>query len=163
MIRLEEFPKYLKSITADQWDTLFCLIPEIERTEVFGWVVESKLQPDGSYTFPYWNEADIVTRVSEILNTRLMLTPIYDWMKWEEGKVLLSKETDFNTLDSITICKLFTVVYRMDRFSEGHVVTMFSEGIMLRLIKALQYCTANGTIANESGWCQKFLQMFKKK
>jgi hypothetical protein len=163
MIQLKEFPKHLKSITADQWDTLFCLIPEIERTEVFGWVVESKLQPDGSYTFPYWNEADIVTRVSEILNSSLMLIPVYDWMKWEDGRTLLHKEVDFKNLDGITICKLLTVVYRMDRFSEGHLVTMFNEGIMLKLIKALQYNIANGSIVNESGWYQKILQMFKKR
>lgn len=163
MIQLDEFPNHLKSITADQWDRLFCLIPEIVRTDVFGWVVESKLQPDGSYTFPYWNEADIVSRVSEILNSSLMLTPLFDWMKWEEGRALLHKDTDFNDLDGITICKLFTVIYRMDRFSEGHLVTMFNEGIMLKLIKALQHHIANGSIADESGWYKKILQMFKKR
>jgi hypothetical protein len=163
MIQLEEFSKHLKSITAGQWDTLFCLIPEIERTEVFGWVVESKLQPDGSYTFPYWNEADIVTRVSEIIYSRLMITPVYDWMKWEEGRELLDSEVDFKNLDSISICKLLTAIYRMDRFSEGHLVTMFNEGIMLKLIKGLEYHVTNRDIADEPSRYHKFLQMFKKK
>jgi len=142
MIKLQDLPAHLKTITAIQWDSLFKLIPEIERTEVFGRLVESKLQPNGSYSFPYWNEAEVVANVGSIING-LDILPAYDWVNWEEGGTLLNSGSDFKELDMITICKLLTAIYRMSRFSEGHVVFIFKEGIMLRLLKALQYHAQN--------------------
>jgi Family of unknown function (DUF6508) len=143
MIKLEDFPEHLASITPKQWGRLFSLIPEIERTEVFGRMVESKLQPDGSYTFPYWTKAEIVSRTGDLIYDELNLLPAYDWMKWKEGGMLLHSGRDFKTLDMVTLCKLLTAIYRMDRFSEGHVVNIFEQDIMLGLLKALQHHVQN--------------------
>lgn len=151
MIALENFKEHLGSITPRQWSGLFSLIPKIERTNVFGSIVESKLQPDGSYTFPYWEEHEIVSRVSEILYGELNLPPVYDWMKWEEGSTLLRSGSDLKTLDMVTLCKLLTCIYRTDRFSEGHVISMFNDGTILRLLKALQYRVQENNFPKSEG------------
>ncbi len=143
MIKLEDFSEHLASITPKQWEKLFIVIPEIEGTEVFGQMVESKLQPDGSYTFPYWTKAEIVSRTGDLIHDELNLLPAFDWTKWKEGSALLHSGSDFKTLDIIIRCKLLTAIYRMDRFSEGHVVNIFEQGIMLRLLKALQHHVQN--------------------
>ena len=156
IINLDNLPAHLKTITVNQWDTLFSLIPEIERTEVFGTLEGGKELGDGSYSFPYWVESEIVKKVGEVIN-RLDILPVFDWMKWDEGRTLLSSHSDFKSLDIITICKLLTAIYRLDRFSDGNVVTMFKDGIMLRLLKALQYYVENKNFPKEKTWITKLL------
>ena len=134
--------KHLKTISGHQWNTLFSLIPEIELTEVFGTLKGGEALENGSYSFPYWAESAIVIKVGEVIN-RLDILPVYDWMNWDERKTLLHSTIDFKSLDIVTICKLLTAIYRLDRFSDGNVVSTFKEGIMLRLLKALQYQVEN--------------------
>lgn len=129
------------------------MIPEIEHTEVFGTLGGGKELEDGSYSFPYWVESEIVTKVGKVIN-QLDILPVFDWMKWDEGRTLLQGDIDFKSLEIITICKLLTAIYRLDRFSDGNVVTMFTKGIMLRLLKALQYHVESNNFAKEKSGLQ---------
>lgn len=153
---LDNFSKHLETITLNEWNTLFSLIPEIEHTEVFGTLEGGKELEDGSYSFPYWAESGIVIKVDKAIN-RLDILPVYDWMKWDEGRALLSSDIDFKSLDIITICKLLTAIYRLDRFSDGNVINTFKEGIMLRLLMALQYHVENNNFPREKSWIKKLL------
>ena len=45
---------------------------------------------------------------------------------------------DFDTVDILTICQLFTAIVRSDRFCEGALDSAFESGIVLKLLKSLQ-------------------------
>jgi hypothetical protein len=134
---LQEFTEHLKIISGQQWEALFALIPEIERTSVFGTISESKKREDGSYTFPYWIQAEIITITSEVI-FKLDILPVYDWMRWDEGRELLNSGSDFNNHDTITLCKLLTYIYRSDRFNDGALIRYFESGTMIKILKALK-------------------------
>jgi len=138
MTDLKDLPNLLKTITAAQWNALFAFIPEIEHTEIFGTMGGGERLEDGSLTFPYWIEAEVVEKTSNEL-FKLDILPVYDWMKWDEGRSLLNEDTDFKALDVISLCKLLTIVYRLDRFSEGTIVHYFKSGVMLKILQALKY------------------------
>jgi len=74
---LEVFAEHLKTISVEQWETLFVLIPEIDCTSVFGLLIESKQLENGSYTFPYWTETEIITRTSNVI-FQLDIMPVFD-------------------------------------------------------------------------------------
>ncbi len=134
---LEVFTKYLKTISAAQWETLFVLIPKIECANVFGRLIESKQLEAGSYTFPYWIGTEIITRTSNII-FQLDIMPVFDWMKWEEGRELLNSDNDFSSLDILTLCKLLTYIYRLNRFNEGALIGYFEAGTVKKILKALK-------------------------
>ena len=138
MTNIKDLPQYLKTITTAQWKALFTFIPEIESTEIFGTTGGGERLEDGSLTFPYWIEAEVVKKTSNEL-FKLDILPVYDWMKWDEGRSLLNGYTDFKALDVISLCKLLTIVYRLDRFSEGTIVHYFKSGVMLKILQALKH------------------------
>ena len=89
-------------------------------------------------TFHYWSKSALVTNIFNVI-IDLRLTPVFNWMKWEEGKAILKDMTsDYLILDSITLCKLLTVIIRADRFNEGYMISCFDNGIMTSIIKGLQ-------------------------
>ena len=76
---------------------------------------------------------------TDFILRELNLVPIYDWLAWEEGHQLLhNKETDFTTLDLISLFKLFTIMIGKDRFSDGYMVIRFESGAALKIIKAIK-------------------------
>ncbi|GAB3494454.1 hypothetical protein GCM10027341_10640 [Spirosoma knui] len=139
MTELEQLPEHLKSITPTDWNKLFELIPEIESTEKFGEIKGGDALPDGSITMPYWSSTNIVDKFFHAVND-LDIVPVYNWASWQEGKSLLDdNSTDYNNLPIETLCKLLTVIIRADRFSDGYLVSMFANGNMLKIIKAMKY------------------------
>lgn len=142
MIQLDDLPHHLETINYERWDRLFSLINEIENAEVFGTMAGGNQLEDGSFTFPYWVAAEIVDKTSEEL-FELNILPVFDWMQWQEGKSFLDPEYEFKDPDVITLCKLLTVIYRLDRFSEGTIIHHFKSGTILKILKALQYKVAH--------------------
>ena len=69
----------------------------------------------------------------------LEIIPVFAWMKWKEGESLLKDpDADYAVLPAATLCKLLTVIFRTDRFSEGFLVSCFEEGIILRILRGLR-------------------------
>ncbi|MFB2121199.1 DUF6508 domain-containing protein [Parapedobacter sp. 2B3] len=120
MIELEALPQHLDTLSARDWDRLFKLIPEIERTQVFE------------------EFSEIVSRTVGIIS-ELRINPIFDWMAWREGEAMVSSsDYDYSQLDTITLCKLLAAIIRADRFTEGLLTTSFSNGTVLKILKALK-------------------------
>ena len=139
MIEIRNFEKHLKSLTQKEWESLIDLLPEIESTKNFGERIEPELLDDGSYSFPYWRRSEIVNKTFDAIDL-LNLTPVFDWMNWEEGRESLGNENfDFSKVDIITLCKFLTCIIRLDRFSEGHLVANFENGTIENIIKNLSF------------------------
>lgn len=138
MIDLELLPKHLATLRPDDWAKLFELLPIIERTKKFGEVKGGEKLEDGSMTFPYWNSSEIVDKTFDVIG-ELNLKPIFDWTTWREGKSILNDDHfNYSKLDTITLCKLFTLIIRADRFDDGVMISCFENGIFTEIIKGLK-------------------------
>ena len=138
MIELEKFQDHLNTIKQEDWERLFTKLPESEKVNSFGDVEESHQNEDGTFTFPYWSNSFIVDEVCSIIN-ELQLAPSFDWNSWEEGRLILeSKDFDFTTLDTFTLCKFFTTIIRANRFIDGYLVYNFENGNVFKIISAIK-------------------------
>jgi len=138
MTGLEELPTHLSKLKTEDWNKLFNLIPEMEATKKFGELIIDQKGKDGVFQFPYYANDEVVDRFIDIAY-KLGIVPDFDWMDWKEGKKILNNaEQDFTKLDTITLCKLLTVIIRADRFNEGFLIQNFKSGVIPKIINALQ-------------------------
>ena len=138
MVKLEDFKEYLQTFKQEDWEKMFVKLPEIESANSFGDEIESQQNENGTFTFPYWSNSFIVDKVCSIIN-ELQLAPSFDWNSWEEGRLILeSKDFDFTTLDTFTLCKFFTTIIRANRFIDGYLVYNFENGNVFKIISAIK-------------------------
>jgi hypothetical protein len=131
--------EHLQTLTEEDWNKLFVLIPELESTTKFGEIKGGKRLADGSISDIYVLPSKIVDEVYFVL-CDLDLIPIFDWVNWHEGKSILDNpDFDYSTLDTVTLCKLLTVIVRTDRFCEGFFVSNFENGVMQKIIHAFKH------------------------
>ena len=135
---LKSFDRHLRTLSQNDWNRLFSLLPNLENTRKFGSIKKSESLKSGIYTFPYFVPEPIVQDTLEVIY-KLNIVPVFDWMSWEEGRELLeNSNTDYLQLTVTTLCKLLTVIIRTDRFSEGYLISCFDRGVMTAIIKGLQ-------------------------
>lgn len=132
MTKEADIASHLQILTPLDWEPLFQLIPEIEQTTKFGtWIIEEG-------TFPYIEEIAVVAQFQEVAY-QLGIVFSFDWMSWEEGSDALSNiETDYNQFDITTLCKFITAVVRNNRFNEGYLVSKFTDGTIVKLLRAFK-------------------------
>ena len=135
MLPLESLPPHLSSITPQQWEELFIYIPKLESTTDFSTTHFGEAK-EGVMNMPHVGLSKIVMEVVNKIQ-EMQLPPTFDYMHWKEGKELINK-ADFSNTDAITICKLFTVMIRADRFNEGLLASWFSDGTVTALLKRLR-------------------------
>ena len=131
IIHLPEFPEHLKNIKPEIWEQFFALIPELEKMNNYCDVV---VLPNRG--MPY----NIMVGAVETLHTMLLdngLFPFFDYYQWENGVEILHKK-NFAEQDAITICKLFTIMVRRERFCDGTVAKWCEEGIVQQMMKRLK-------------------------
>lgn len=134
---MEKFSEHLKTITPEDWEKLFSLLPQIENSKKFGEERDGTIH-DGALTFPFWVPYAIVDKTFNIIS-KLDICPIFDWTSWEEGETILTtKDFDYSKIDTITLCKLLTTIIRADRFNDGFLICCFEDGIMTQIIKGLK-------------------------
>jgi hypothetical protein len=136
---LTSFQQHLASWSKDDWHKLFSLIPKIKQSTQFGDFHNSEKLNDGTIQMPFWVNSEVVHEfISVVYELELVLA--FDWINWEEGRAILNnKSQDFHTLDSVTLCKLLTAIIRSDRFCDGYLVEQFEEGIIPKIIQALNH------------------------
>ena len=138
MIDLDSFSNHLKTLTKNDWYKLFSLLPDIEVANSHSDLKGFERHTAGTMSFTNWESSQLVNKVVNTICT-LQLAPIFDWSAWEDGKkILLQQEYDYASLDTITLCKLLTVIIRADRFNEGYLISCFENGIITKIIKALK-------------------------
>ena len=138
MTELKDLEDRLKKISNSNWAKLFRLIAEIERTTSFGEMEGGDKNRDGSMTMPYVNPTKVVDDFLKI-SYEIGIIPVFDWTSWSEGRELINdRKTDYSKLNTVTLCKLLTVIIRADRFNEGFLVSCFENGIILKILKGLK-------------------------
>lgn len=128
----------INAIPREDWQPLFELIPEIERSEEFGEMLGGNDNEKGEMMWPFWVEEEVITRFRDIIHN-LPVTVAFNYMEWDEGKEMASKQDfDFDTIDVPTKCKIITAIMRNDRFCDGALISAFESGLMLALLKSIQ-------------------------
>jgi hypothetical protein len=62
----------------------------------------------------------------------------FDWREWKEGQEMINDpEQDYSQLDSVTLCKLLTLIVRAERFYEGYLNKSLQNGSVLKIVTAL--------------------------
>ena len=97
----------LYSMTKSDWNSIFEMIPLIERIEKID-PAETFTDHGGRRTRPLKYVRYKSASVQLIGQTFALLKP-FDWEDWEEGKKIL-KEQSFDGLDLQTTCKLLTIL-----------------------------------------------------
>ncbi|MDL2244689.1 DUF6508 domain-containing protein [Parabacteroides sp. OttesenSCG-928-J18] len=138
------YKRHILSLTKNDWDSIFDMIPWIERID--------KIDPNETYTdrggertrprkYVEYKSASVqlIPRISKLLMP-------FDWKNWEEGKRLL-KEESFSEIDVQTTCKLLTVLlYYKETLDKTTLLGTpcnaqdLDDGRVLKLLKQLKYC-----------------------
>ena len=126
----------INSYTQEDWQPLFKLIPEIEKTVSFC----KRAQKDkGQVTqIPHCEPAPIVLRFLKVVYS-IPIIISFDWVSWEEGRKIASNpDFDFDSVNLVTKCKLITAIVRNDRFCEGALVAAFESGLILKILESIE-------------------------
>jgi hypothetical protein len=146
MTRPENLPTHIASLTLKDWQKLFELTPQIRDTNVFGKLTGSQKLADGSVSFPYWSEGEVV---SKFYNTAYMLGLVvaYDWAAWHEGIDMLNDNHEaIDEFEIEDLCKLLTIMIRCDKFCEGYLVNCFERGLVVRVLEAMEVKVATAPV-----------------
>lgn len=117
----------IKRISKKDWEKLFKLIPEIEKTKDFvesGGIVDDPSNPEGFMITPII-EKKIVWDLEKTLD-KLNLLIAFNWADWDEGREIASKQ-DFENKDTITLLKLISAFIRNNRFCDGALAARFED------------------------------------
>jgi hypothetical protein len=134
-----DFTVNLNSLSKEDWEKLFVLLPEIEATKEFstgGDIIEDENNPE-SYTITPEIEAPIVDRFRVIMEDLDLIFPFY-WSGWVEGKRIF-KEKKYENLDTLTLLKLINAFIRSDHFSYGAgLASRFQDGTIEKILKEMK-------------------------
>lgn len=121
-----------------EWQPLLDLIPEIENTTQFGKMGGGK-DENGVFHMPFRIENTVVSEFRELAH-KLMVIKDFDWQSWDEGMEMLNNPSfNYNSIDLETKLRLITLLVRSDRFNEGTLISAFESGVILKILKALEY------------------------
>jgi ADP-ribosyl-[dinitrogen reductase] hydrolase len=88
--------------------------------------------------FPHFSFSPEVRGFIDTLYKQSMIIP-FDWMSWsEETKWYQSDPDALATADLLTLRKLLTVHVRADRFTEGHLASVFASGHVTAILHRLK-------------------------
>ncbi len=132
MVRLEDFEAHLKHISDEDWNVLFQFIPRIESADTFGVIKQD------SPLFLQVIPSKIVNQVMDHLK-QMQLFPVFEWILWRDGRQLAyDTRANLSEIPLKELCMLLTVIFRLDRFNEGFLVSRFEDGTMLRILKEIR-------------------------
>jgi hypothetical protein len=138
MTDIKDLPTHIKTINKASWQKLFILLPEMEHTKEFGKMSKIKKDDKGIYIFPSMEWAPITNEFFDVVH-ELGIVPVFDWAEWDEGRLMLdNKDQDYSSLDLITLCKLFTVIIRADRFMDGYLIGQLKRKNVQKVIGAIR-------------------------
>ncbi len=137
VLQEKNYKQKINSMTRADWQPLFNIIPEIEKTRKFGEVAGGKTE-DGSMQFPFHVPSPIVEEFHKLVYD-IPVVVSFDWSSWQEGREILNNpDFDFDKLDVPDKCRLITIIVRSDRFSDGALVEAFESGVILKILKSIR-------------------------
>ena len=138
MNTLENIGAHLETISTDDWQPLFGLITEIEKTKEFGTVEGGDEIEPGVFQMPYAEPSRLVYDF-EKLAYDLGIVIDFNWPGWDEGRELASPDNpELDKLDLVTCCMLITAFIRNNRFCDGALMDFFECGLALRILKRME-------------------------
>jgi len=134
----QEIKDQVDRISKSDWISLVSFIPEIERSKGFGSFEEGKEIAE-NFRFNYsFNQSSIVGKFIDLVYEKQIIFS-FDWMEWKEGEAILNnKNTNFMELDLYTLNKLIIAIVRNDKFSDGYLIRMFDEGVILKILYSIK-------------------------
>ncbi|MBK9248771.1 MAG: hypothetical protein IPM69_11805 [Ignavibacteria bacterium] len=138
MMKEAEFQEYLGTIRKEDWQPLFALLDDIDREINFGNLHGMKEGTGGQLYAPYWESSEVVSRFIKLVY-EMHIVFSFNWMEWEQGnEILRNNAQNYDSLDSLTLCKLITTIVRADRFNDGYLIRCFEEGIVQKILVSLK-------------------------
>jgi hypothetical protein len=135
---LEDIATHLDSLSNDDWNKLFYLIPIIESTEEFitgGGAEMDDNDPETIRITPVLS-ANIVHDFEKVMYD-LDLVIDFDWGSWDEGREIATNK-NFKNQDAITLLKLLTAFIRNNRFCDGALAGRFKDKSIESILKVLR-------------------------
>lgn len=135
---LKNISSTIENISKKNWDKLFKLIPDIEKTKDFiqsGGIVDDPNNPDGFMITPII-EKKIVWDLEKTLD-ELNLLIAFDWSNWDEGRKIASNQ-DFENKDTVTLLKLISAFIRNNRFCDGALAEKFENKSIEKILKQIK-------------------------
>lgn len=129
---------HIKTLSKDDWERLFVLIPIIESTDNFiegGGIEEDEYDPNSFKITPV--QSAKVVRDFEKVVYDLKLVIDFDWGSWDEGREIASTG-DYENLDTVTLLKLLTAFIRNNRFRDGALASRFEDKSIENILKELK-------------------------
>jgi len=134
----ENYKEKIESMTLEDWKPLLDLIPVIEETETFTEPRAVSYTDDNILSYNPPIEAPVIYTFLEIVY-QIPIIIDFDWAQWDEGRELADNpDTDFDSIDIPTKCKLITAFVRNDRFCDGALASRFEDGTILRVLKSIR-------------------------
>lgn len=139
ILKEDNFIETINGLSKIDWKPLLNLIPEIEKTSVFGEMRGGEIIEKGVISLPYLVESSIVSLFHEIIY-KIPIVIDYNWVSWDEGRKIVNDENfNFDSVDIPTLCKIITAIVRNDRFCDGALVSAFESGLILKILKSIKH------------------------
>jgi hypothetical protein len=120
--------KNIQKTSPEKWNELNDKINEIRRL---------KIKESGSNESNSTEIGKAIFQMHNLVHEANIVNP-FAWSDWDEGRwLLMAPGTDFNQLDTVTLCKLVTSIVRNDRFCDGAWESSFFDGSMVKILEAL--------------------------
>ena len=149
MIKLEELPQHLETLTLRDWDKVFAFIPAIEKMEDAGKFEGGTFE--GAKIYFGYTASDIMMETVDTIR-ELRINPVFDWMNWKEGEnMATSRSFDYSQLDTLTLCQLLAAIMRADRFTGGFLDSCFQRGVIRKILLALKQNVYNPELSDSAG------------
>lgn len=135
---LTNISKVINELSLKEWDRVFRLIPEIEKTKCFvksGGIVDDPNNPEGFMITPIIEEK-IVWDLEKTLD-ELNLLIEFDWPNWDEGRKIASNQ-DFENKDTVSLLKLISAFIRNNRFCDGALAEKFENRSIEKILKQIK-------------------------
>ena len=126
------------SMSHEDWKPLLDLIPVIEETETFTEPRAVSYTDDDILLYKPPKEAPVIYTFLEVVY-QIPIIIDFGWAQWDEGRELADNpDTDYDSIDIPTKCKLITAFVRNDRFCDGALASRFEDGTILRILKSIR-------------------------
>ena len=137
-LKEENYNPKIESMTAEDWKPLLDLIPVIEETETFTEPRAASYTDDNILSYRPPKEAPVIYTFLEVVY-QIPIIIDFHWSAWDEGRELADNpDTDYDSIDIPTKCKLITAFVRNDRFCDGALASRFEDGTILRILKSIR-------------------------
>jgi hypothetical protein len=123
----------------NHWLPLIELIPAIERTRQFGAYPEPVQLAENLSAYSGISNSEIAGEfLHRVYESGLMYD--FDWMSWDFGKSALQNRfgDNFSHYDLETLNKFIIAIVRNDKYCEGYLVSKFSDGTILSILKVAE-------------------------